>query len=81
MNRKFSDILLGNKEANVDSLINYVCTKFELNDERIDGIRDKLSLFYLHSKKEERQHFIETKYMKKIIQLGYNPILLQICEP
>jgi len=55
MNKILSDILLGSKEANVDSLVNYVRTKFELNDERIDGIRDKLCRYFMPAFEKRRK--------------------------
>lgn len=54
-NRIFSDILLGDKEANVESLVNYVRTKFELNDEKIDVVRDRLCRYFMPAFEKRRK--------------------------
>lgn len=54
-NRIFSDILLRDKEANVNSLVNYVRTKFELNNEGIDVVRDKLCRYFMLAFEKRRK--------------------------
>lgn len=65
-NRIFSDILLRDKEANVDLLVNYVRTKFELNDEGIDVVHDKICRYFMPAfEKRRKAAFYEDKIFKK----------------
>lgn len=65
-NRIFSNILLRDKEANVDSLVNYVRTKFELNDEGIDVVRNKLCRYFMPAfEKRKKAAFYGDKIFEK----------------
>lgn len=64
-NRIFSDILLRDKEANIDSLVNYVRTKFELNDGTIDVVRNKLCRYFMPAFEKRRK---ATFYRDKIFE-------------
>lgn len=65
-NKMFFDISLENKEANVDSLVSYVRTKFELSNKKINSVRDKLCRYFMPAfEKRRKAAFYQNQIFEK----------------